>query len=574
MKHTELQSYFKERVIELFHKNTLDSYRVRSHNAFSLLKELKELIIGWKRNRIKQFETVQLCIQETKDSISQDECLDFSFYSKNLFLLDLEEYAKSGEKDLLRSNKILFTIEKAITHNADKYLPNLLHSIEEVIFNEEEFNKEQFIPTIQTLDNNITALCCELIHRGYSKIYLYGLATKLSKGGDSFRNRFENLKEKFTNPISKKYIVIFRLHIPERTSLGQDFPELSQEISSDYLNENIEQKFKAFIKPNTSTRFYIHKCKAVDPISAIKTTKAELASLLDILHLGMSSLNVEIPNTALVLIKQRNNTYASERNTQFLLDGNYSNDLSLSAHFKENIAQINKNALISQDVKDRLDSALRHLRIGNTNVELEQRFINYWIALEFIFSSSETNENTYTRLKTHLINILTCCYAKRNLLVLNESLIQKRRIDSGTFYWEKDDIDDFINNESSLLLKFRLLKMKSRLFTEYRDKKKTFIENHEKNLSRHIARIYRMRNELIHEAAIKQDIENVTSNLRYYLVFLLNQMIVYFSNIEPCSKPVGLEDYFYEYEMWKKRIKENWDFNTLMAVPIEMDLLK
>lgn len=85
MKHTELQSYFKERVIELFHKNTLDSYRVRSHNAFSLLKELKELIIGWKRNRIKQFETVQLCIQETKDSISQDECLDFSFTAKICF---------------------------------------------------------------------------------------------------------------------------------------------------------------------------------------------------------------------------------------------------------------------------------------------------------------------------------------------------------------------------------------------------------------------------------------------------------------------------------------------------------
>ena len=160
------------------------------------------------------------------------------------------------------------------------------------------------------------------------------------------------------------------------------------------------------------------------------------------------------------------------------------------------------------------------------------------------------------------------------LLVLNESLIQQRKIDSGTLYWEKDDMDDFINKENSLLLKFRLLKMKSRLFTEHRDKKKAFIENHEKNLNRHIARIYRMRNELIHEAAIKQDIENVTSNLRYYLTFLLNQMIVYFSNIEPRIEPASLEDFFYEYEMWKKRIKENLDFETLMNVPIEMDLLK
>lgn len=574
MKHIELQSYFKERVIELFHKDTLDSYRVRNHNAFSLLKELKELIIGWKKNRIKQFETVQLCIQETKDSLLQDECLDFSFYSKNLLLQDLEEYAKSGEKDLLKSNRILFILDKCIAYNANKYLPNLLVSIEEILFNENDFSNEQFIPTIQTLDNNITALCCELIHRGYSKIYLYSLATKLDEGNGSFKEKFENLKEKFAQPLSRKYIVVFRLHIPERTSQGKDFPELSQEINPDYLNEHIKQRFKNFIKPNTSTRFYTYECKAVDPISAIKIAKGELSSLLDILHLGMSRLNVEIPNTALVFIKQKGNTYASERNTQFLLDGNYSNDLSLSAHFKECITKIDKSKHISQDVKDRLDSALRHLRIGNTNVELEQRFINYWIALEFLFSSSETNENTYTRLKTNLINILTCCYAKRNLLVLNESLMQQKRIDSGTFYWEKDDIEDFINNEDSLLLKFRLLKMKSRLFSGHKDKKKAFVENHEKNLNRHIARIYRMRNELIHEAAIKQDIENVTSNLRYYLVFLLNQMIVYFSNIEPSVEPSGLEGFFYTYEMWKKRIKENWDFDTLMAVPIEMDLLK
>lgn len=163
----------------------------------------------------------------------------------------------------------------------------------------------------------------ELFHKdtldSYPKIYLYSLATKLDEGNGSF-------KEKFAQPLSRKYIVVFRLHIPERTSQGKDFPELSQEINPDYLNEHIKQRFKNFIKPNTSTRFYTYKCKAVDPISAIKIAKGELSSLLDILHLGMSSLNVEIPNTALVFIKQKGNTYASERNTQFLLDGNYSND--------------------------------------------------------------------------------------------------------------------------------------------------------------------------------------------------------------------------------------------------------
>ena len=32
MQYTDLQSFFVERFIELLHKNTLDSYRVRTHN--------------------------------------------------------------------------------------------------------------------------------------------------------------------------------------------------------------------------------------------------------------------------------------------------------------------------------------------------------------------------------------------------------------------------------------------------------------------------------------------------------------------------------------------------------------
>ena len=60
MKSTELQLYFKERIIELLHKDTLDSHRVRTHNVYSLIKELYELITYWKNFQIKQFETVKL----------------------------------------------------------------------------------------------------------------------------------------------------------------------------------------------------------------------------------------------------------------------------------------------------------------------------------------------------------------------------------------------------------------------------------------------------------------------------------------------------------------------------------
>lgn len=370
-------------------------------------------------------------------------------------------------------------------------------------------------------------------------------------------------------PTKREFTIIFRLTIPQSIlDLGR-IPDIKTEIDEEY---DIPENYKKFIKPAQSRCFYIHKCYASDTISAIKKSKEELASLLDILHLGMSKLSVEIPNTALVITTDGNNTNVYNRDTQFILDGSFSNDNSLSSRFKRDIDKIKNNKWISYSVKSRLESALRHLRVGDSSPELEQKFINYWIALEFIFSSSEAKESTFTRLKINLINILTSCYAKRNLLSLNETLISKREITSGTLYWERPDVEDFINNIGSPLIRYRLKVMKANLFKD-KEKTKSFISKHESNLLWHLARIYRLRNELIHEAAIKHDIENVTSNLRYYLVFLLNQLIVYFENVQP-EKSVTLENFFYDYESWKKRIMEEYNFNTIMSVPVELDLLK
>lgn len=571
MERVELQLYFKERMIELLHKDTLDSHRVRTHNVYSLLKELRELIVGWKNSQIKQFETVRLCINETVEALKQDSCLGFSFYVKQLFLQDLEEYRDKGEKDLWLASRILMCIDKCISFNKEIYLPTLLDKMERILFAEECIAEDRFIPVIKEIDMLISAFCCELLYQGYSKIHLYVYINKQINKNLDFRTFFDAIKSKFLFSPKKEFIVIFRLSIPQSVLDMGNIPEFEVEVDEKYA---IPQKYKNFIKPATSIRFYLNKCKASDPVSAIKISKGELAALLDILHLGMSKLSVEIPNTALVLTQINGNTYVYERNTQFVLDGNYSNDNSLSLRFKEYIDCVRKNKCISSSVKRRLDSALRHLRIGDAGSELEQRFINYWIALEFIFSSPETKEATYTRLNMNLVNILTCCYAKRNLLALNDRLISEKLIISGTNYWEKEDVDAFIKGVKSPLLKYRLLNMKSRLFT-HKDKIKDFVTNHEHNLAWHIARIYRLRNELIHEAAIKQDIENVTSNLRYYLVFLLNQIIVYFANVkeEKEGQEVSLENFFYEYEIWKKRIKQSWDFNVIMSVPVEMDLL-
>ena len=104
-----------------------------------------------------------------------------------------------------------------------------------------------------------------------------------------------------------------------------------------------------------------------------------------------------------------------------------------------------------------------------------------------------------------------------------------------------------------ILLKYRFKNMKSHL--HHKDKINIYIDNHETHLLQHISRIYRLRNELVHEAALKQDIENVASNLRFYLVFVLNQMIDYFSDNTANVKPKSMLQFFGITRNVRKRLK-------------------
>ena len=257
------------------------------------------------------------------------------------------------------------------------------------------------------------------------------------------------------------------------------------------------------------------------------------------------------------------------------MDGIPTNDYPLSIALSKKIGEIYEAKYIDSGVKERLKSAIRHLNYGDQDTELEQRFINYWIALEFIFSSPQTDDNTFTRLKTNLINVLACSYIKRNMDYIKTKLVNEGLMDQAYDIWESAANLDAIANTADLPLiwKFKLKKMKSRLLG-HTDKRKCYYTNHVNNLERHITRIYNLRNELIHEAGINQDIENITSNLRYYLVFILDQMIFFFSdpNLKNPNKTFCLDDFFNTYINYRKMIEVDHDLNIIKSIPIAKNL--
>ena len=99
MKKEDFQEFFKLRMTEILHKDTLDSYRVKANNVMSLLIEFRGVLENWTLGNIKNYQTVSYCLEECADLIKKDTCLDFSFYDKDLFIEEFSIYDKEQRAD-------------------------------------------------------------------------------------------------------------------------------------------------------------------------------------------------------------------------------------------------------------------------------------------------------------------------------------------------------------------------------------------------------------------------------------------------------------------------------------------
>lgn len=584
LENRDICSFFKLRMTELYHKDTLDSYRVRNHNALTLLIELKSVAAGWLDSRVKRFETVKYCLEETIEALKEDICLDYSFLHKDLFIRDLEEYKgiiscdnKDDEKQKAKEKTptIVFLISKCIVHNNKYYLPNLLNKIEEMMFVDHTIDENDFIPFLQNFDQLLTSFATELIHIGYSKVILYKYFSNLWIDTDIDKNKqmFSELRNKFTNHERKLYYVVFKLQIsselPQKEILSK-YPEFVDTVPQEFRDAAISNK--SYLNSNAAVRFYILEVNSLDNISAIKEARKLLSQVLDTRQLGNVQMKIDIPHSAFTFEKRENNKLWSSFDNSLLIDSTNGNTDVDTQKVVDAIKKIEENVNISTDVRDRIKFALRHLRIGDAQPEMEQRFINYWVGLEFIFSSPSSSESTFMRMKSYLLKILTCCYAKRNMYRFNSWLIASKTISAEDKFWEVADIENRMINNPNILANYRFKKLKSSMLVHH-DKRKKYVMRHKDNIERHLSRLYRLRNELIHEAGTKEDIDCSTSNLRYYLVFLLNQAIMYFSNIDNAEKSININDFFYDFECTERKLTFDWSLQSLLNVDFEENLL-
>lgn len=558
---TLTQKFFIEKSLEMLHLGSIDSYRVRLHNSKTLFEELLYCLKEFKSRRIKHFHTIKTKDKEQYSLI--DECLASLQGHPNYLTFEAisQPYLETILRNISDTNylNVISALEILIREN-NSYLHAVVNGLENLIV-----CGDSAIEALEKIDITLNALFSDLINKGYSKGYLYkivyGIFVYTLSEGKDFANHFEAFKSKIMQ-VDSRFNVVFRVDTTPKvhealSAISSDNLLLRDDIDDIKLNskrpdDRRQEEFNNFNVRAGSRKFFQCFVSSKDYLAALKKAKSTLSEYLDVVNLGLSDESFHIHNRVLV-IDTENPGKGGFQNNINILDGKYKVNKVHYQDFTRKLPAILTNKNIQVEAKDKIKSGIRYLRLGNQSTEVEHKFINYWIGLEYLFSNYES-ENTINRIKKHFINAHSRAYVKRNCYALMKVINQLSSEDKKKISPFPIELKNFLEldfyqetiiqlKDKYPLLAYRAEKLKNWFQSNDKPLNATkYIKKHRDNLESHFTRIYRVRNEIIHDAATNTNNEHITSNLRYYLTFILNEIIDFLHRNG--SNKTSIEDYF------------------------------
>lgn len=579
------QRFFIEKSLELLHLGSIDSYRVRLHNPKTILEEIRYCLKEFQQGRIKHFHTIK---GKDRKALIDEAALLLKYEPNYLqFSSITQKYLEHLLNNTTEQNfkKLISCIEILLSENYN-YLTKVIDGVEALIV-----ANNTTLNGLEQLDISLNILFSELISKGYSKGFLYklvyGIFVNTLKADANFYDHFDNFRNRLLMAASK-YEVVFRIDTTGKvyesiTAILNPYLTLADDINDIKLNGRQATELAHFNVTNATRKFIRCKVSATDYLAALKKARSVLSEYLDVINLGLSDEFLLIHNRALV-IDSRSPERGDFQNNVNILDGKYRVERDYYQEFTRKLPSILNSSEVQSETKEKIKSAIRYLRLGNQSTEVEHKFINYWIGLEYIFSNYES-QNTINRIKEHFINAHALAYVKRNTYSFKKDFLQipasqQALVPSYTaedefflsaelFYTETGE--QLLNHFP--LLAYRSLKLHKWFFPAGKPANATeYLKKHKNNLEIHFTRIYRLRNEIIHDAATNTNNEHIASNMRYYLTFILNELIDYFSRTT--GKEVSIEDYFISNEIEIGNIElSGYPLEKLLNVDSSIDFI-
>ena len=536
--------YFFDRAIELLHRKAFDTYRVSLHNPFTIFDELEKSIDKYNKKRILHFKPTITSILEEADKQMKDENLDLVFSFGCFTKGRVHELLNTKKDDEVKTLKLLC---RTICYENRDFKSVLFKNIKLLLIENNDSNYSK-------IDVYTSWLISQLIHHGYSRKYINNRIYKSQENiesGISIEEVFDELITVFLR-CSDDYEIVFRVKCNKPQEIRVASSQISKlEIIPPEFEEN--PQIIAYFKEIGSTKFLLSvKIKSYDFWSALRIGYQIISETIELNVLHDSDNRITLFKQALVI-----HTLSKEYRmlpTEEALDGFYKYQEAEFYRFIDNFKKIPDGKIAREKIK----SAIRFYKLGNESLEIEHKILNYWIGFEQLYSAVDSKEDSIMRIKSFFIAINAVYYLQRRTNYLLSSSERAGKI------IELSDLIPVtlpIVDELNPLIKTRITSYIERL----NDKKKLIasIEKHTERLEQHLTRIYRVRNELVHEGRTSVDLFLIAGHLRHYLLFSIEQI-----TNELVENPTleHLDDVFVYFETLLTRIKSANNIQEVFAI--------
>ena len=575
------QAYFLACWFNMVHEYSLDSYRVRVMNTPSILREVDKIL----NSRIANNEDKIAVLSEAKCLLLDDPVLksdELNTQLKNLleFLVNINTLFIDKNEESLRLFKYFL---KEFRKNIDqKYIQLTFSQLEkELVGSNSASDGAEYFNIIHQLTGGLLS---SLLDQGFCleslfQIYMQVFVPRKLKSSYKFENKF-GLARKLLALEDKSYTVVLAI---DNISKSEDFPKkiASIEISVE-APFPIQERFKSSYLTGKSRRLFTTiNVKAKDPRGAGSVAFEKLNEVVNLLRFEYENSRIQLPELFAVAEIGREHDGARLFKLPMLVPNPIVNlDGIAVSQFVKSIEELMAEVEFNSEGRDRIYSAFRLYRLGRDTDVLENKLLNWWTAVEYLArGTNATSSNIGVSIQQLLTPVICIQYLDKHLSAIKNILVEcqvdvrgsdhviigLRGVSTKELFCLFRNID--IQKQAlSGLQEFPYLHEQIRLFflqlIDLKILSKKF-SDHEQRIKWQLARIYRLRCDIVHSASKEGDISLICSNLEYYLKSVLHALLRSLNEVPTLSGP---KEFFDRQSFFYKKMLKDLSEDNVNAI--------
>ncbi len=525
------EKVFLESWFNLTHPQSLDSFRFRCHNGRTILEELAREM-GYPFADRDDLNTIA---SEAKDIANQDTILQSILASSwGLLYHSLTEITAKNAKDEAAREREVAQIKTILLDTlpglSAPYLDLTFSTLKKAI---NDCNEKE----IHRLANS---LATDLAARGWVAASLHSWVKSKFLGAEwqtmTFEQRYALFEERLKrNP--EKYDVILSLSGSRQVlSLGQygDFVFSAEPPAIAVHEEGDAPAITKFLTKNQQRIFAATVVDAVDSNSAIHAAQEKFAKCQD--RLRFNFCTEPMASWRAVLISRQADKKPKIVHAMWRIP-NPQHHLPLK-HFlvaNERTDQLFQSGQITEESQRRLESAVRHYRLGLDANAYRDMLLNWWMGLETLTNSGD-GKGIGQKVIKNVVPVLTHRYFTNHLRILYGTVLQacgewpaetagllKSQVKPGAPWQRMIVILQDANASAEVGAALAPHPWLQLIWAKYQElvndpaKLVDYLEAHDVRVHWHILRIYRIRCCLVHGTPVVTPLQMPTANVEYYL---------------------------------------------------------